>query len=361
MKLEQLLSITGILLLALACTKDDLVMNTDIAKPNEAYLSFNVNAESAHTKGGSSSTDDSTRKDEVLDCSLILFDENNTVLWAYDNLSLRDDGVIQALTSIDTLIVQVKLGLNETNKKFKLLVVANTAQTYAGLKTYTAVQDKLLNDADLNRFVKASDLTEVTVPKGFTSMTEARLPDNITSTSITVKQLTARVELTDFAVEFTHGTKPVDVQLKDVMLVNRNKQSSTRVDDTDNRSLEDTLWDNGNTLPVFTPGSDNLNFADIENKPSFTTFANFDPAQGEETAIRFTLVYDRADGEKEKTFEFVINRPTAADFINNSGHTYVRSGYIYQIKVDASLTSSIECSIRCYTKDWNYNQITYNY
>jgi hypothetical protein len=59
----------------------------------------------------------------------------------------------------------------------------------------------------------------------------------------------------------------------------------------------------------------------------------------------------------------VINRPTDedADFTNGTEHSYIEAGYIYEVVVNATLSGGIDCTVDCYTKDWDYNELTYTF
>lgn len=363
MKLINIALAAVTLLFAASCSTEDDLMN-EMAKQQQqavtegnAYLSFSVNAQAAQTKAGSSDeSGEPTGKDVVEDCSIILFNEDNTVYAAYDQLTVSNGEI--------PFKVQVKL--NESGKKFKVMAIANTEQEYAGAADYDEVIAKVLGENDMNKSVKASELKEVTLT-GYATLAEAMTKAQ--TIELTLQQLTARIELSTFTVNFHSNTDPVDVQIKDIKLVNQNIAGLPIKGDETKKDLVIDAWSSASPMYIYTaaieetPGENTFNNL-TEGKPFFNTFPNAkDIAEDEAnaTAIQFTLVYESADGKNEKTFQFAINRKDGDGFTNNAEHDYIQAGYIYRLEIEANLTSAIDCSVKCYTLDWNYNKLTYTF
>lgn len=347
MTLEKVTLLAGILFAAVSCSMEDDLINTapkDKTADGFACITLGVSTKGLDTKAGSSTTDGTEPSDAIKDCSLIILNEDNTVYAAFDDLVV-ESGEIKTAAGANPFLVQAKVN-KSTGKTFQLMVVANTGQSYANCANLTAVKAVVLRAADMNRNVKVSDPQSIDV-SGYETLAEA-VADPY-SVDLVAQQLTAQIQLDQVNVSFKAGTKAVDVAIKDITLKNRNTTSATILDDAANKTYDSYIWP-GDALPVMTNGV--ATYTDVVNKPFFNTFSNATPAAGKETILSFTLVYNHADGTKEKDFEFAINRPDADDF-DNGAHDYIKSGFVYKVRINASLTSnSIDCSFKCYTLDW---------
>lgn len=369
MKLKNIFLTASFLLAAMSCSMEDELMN-DVTRAQDesaagfAYVAFSINDQAPATKAGSNSdwgTDNNETfpSDAVSKCSILVLDANQTVVAAHDGLSVTGNAITLPNNAKG---IQVKLNKGETSKKFYVVIVANNTTTYAGCADYAAIQAKTIGLNDLNGNIKVSDLTEVIVPKGYPTISEAS--DHVKSVSVTVKQLTAKVVLTSFNTTFKESL-PVDILIKDVKLLNRNISSITTVNSMLNQNLVNSDPQATTALTVWNGTTNTSPYT--SRAIQFSTFANCTPASiNDQTKFSFSLVYNHADeGIVTTPFSFTINRKSADDdFDNKLGtnpeHLYIESGYEYQIKINATLTSNkISCSAVLCVKDWNEQTFEY--
>ncbi len=367
MALKNIIALASILIAAVSCSMEDELINSaanekQAAEDGIACIALNVHTKSLETKAGNSQNGTgSAIGDGIEDCSLIILNDDNSVYAAYDGLAI-EGGQIKATEGAATpFFVQAKVSQLEA-RTFKAMVVVNTTKSYAKCANLTKVQEVVLTDTDMNNNVKVSQLETLTVTGKSSLAAALAAPSSFT---LTVQQITAQVQLEQVNItSWKADTKAVDVKIKNITLVNRNTTSATILNDAANKSYDNITWaiDNDDeALPVLTAGV--ATFAGVTDKPYFNTFSNATPAAGKATILRFTLVYDRADGSTEREFEFAINRPNADDFSNDTDpqHDYIKSGYVYKVRINATLTSnSIDVDVLCDTQDWIYNYLEVN-
>lgn len=364
MKISNLLLSISILSLTLSCATEEKMMSDerlDDTDKNTAYISFNVNTEKQQQQSGGSYMSGPLAGDTTItDCSLLIFNNDHTIHRVYDKLPVRDGQICSPLDHTLPCLTDVKWGRKETRQTFRIMIVANTTQTFTACKDYDAVQARLLDDSDLERKVKVSGLTDITFTRGYSSKDEARL--HPASLDVTVKQLVSRIELSAVRVAFGDKTLSQNITIKDITLVNRNLQCTTAASMPHSKVFDNVTWDNGTSLPVVTPQAGGLQYADVHTKPYFYTFLNNHPLQGEETMLRFTLTCEEPGGYKEATFETPINLFTKNGADGAEGAAYcIRPGYLYRLVINASLISgTITCTTNCFTNDWRQNEIIYN-
>lgn len=353
MKLRNILSIVSFLIIAIACSNENDVLNEitkggeSLAGSGDAIIEFALDESISHSK-----PIDGEFKDNLKNCSLILFEKANgsKIYRAYDDLSLKETGVNTGKYTIthtngEPFYVQVKLNAPTT---FHAKVIANSTQKFAECETLTDVILKTQDKTDLNNLVKMNDALvpiQVKAENIKPSLSEAKNVPAIGD--IHLQQLAAQIEFAGINIKFGN-TNPVNVELSELKVNNVVTKSYTKLgSDPINTSLETVTWCNYQNLKA---GDNSIETNTIK------TFRN--PAGN--LNVSFKLKYKRADGtDIYKDFDFVINRKDAeGDFSNGSGHEFIESGYIYQVQINMTLTSnSITCSPVVCVKDWVYNKL----
>lgn len=343
-------TITGMLILfaATACSMEEDLMDNATGPQAEgtgifASFAIHVNEQQAITRAGESNWGLTPETDNTVHTgSLILLNDNadKTVFQVWDNLTV--DG-----TTVGTGKLQLKLPKGTGSKKVYALFVANTAQSFAGSANLEDINTKMLTNDDLQKSVKVSDL-ESTILVGYPTL-DAATQATASSLAFTVRQLTASILLKEFNVAFRGGTIPADVYVENLRLTKVNTQSNLLDNATPVLSPSPVLWKNGNEFQVWNAANEAVGFG----TPSFRSFTNVDATNAIQLA--FTINY----GSRTQDFSFIINRSgeDTADFNNNLSdpgkHIYIKAGYEYQIKINATLTGDhVSLSVVCYTLDW---------
>lgn len=355
MKLINTLTIASILFAAVSCSMEDDLMNDvtkaqDDANKTEAYISLNVNAPltkaptSTNGAGGEWYTADSV----VTNCSIILLD-GTTVIKAIDGAVIADVDGHQNTVVKDGNLVKF---LVKVKKAYGIVIVANSSATFdnTGIKTYADIENKLQGINDLNTFVKFGK-TSKTITTGFESTTDALAhPEFVT---IELEQLSARIEVAQFNVTgFTKLSLEKEVKITKVELLNRTIKSYTQKAEQiagDDCYDSPVVWD-FNSTPISVYNETNkIGYTFEESEmPLFYSFRNVDGNKPAAIKIYYTV-----GGQARETREIVIKHEDKT--------SKIESGYLYRLNINmAALTfDDIEISVKCYTKDWDWNKLTY--
>ena len=353
MKLKKILLLMMSCLLGFSCSQlEDSVQHDaeqDLSTTaGHVYLSLALDSPGIETKSGTSAPAGTNHSigQAVNACALFIFDASNQVV-AYRDLTLTYQEATNMYTTNQAILVKYQENL-------KTFVVANSTASLAACASYeevcAAIQSDELFDAD--NLVKTGTLQTVNWSGITPSASTVQTAENTVTVHHTVSQLTAAIRFNAFRVSFAEGSRINEVTVNSVTLKNSNTQSLTKgdlsVSDYAFKDFEETI-----NKTAFQPATGAVNpFAD--EKPLFFSFRNADTAHAVEMTIHFTI------GDKPYERSYVINRPTAADdFANNSNHAYVNAGYLYDLIVNLQITDVIvDFEVVCYTRDWNYNEIT---
>ncbi|MDH6341694.1 hypothetical protein M2480_000849 [Parabacteroides sp. PFB2-12] len=317
--LNVLLAVSLFLVAAVSCSMEDdmlIVASTSeaatvSADDTQLYVSFNVSGEMA-TRASSSSWD-GEKMDTFENASVVVLEGNN-VFFAKDNVT--------DFTSLNVLV--------KTGRTYQVYVIANTTISFASMTTKDQVEDVVYGAADLSNMVKFGKSKEFSFNKGqgFETIADAK-NGNVETIAIVLKQLTAQVELVEFNSTITEG-KEATVALTSVELINKNTT----------RKLNETVSSFTNEV---------VTAADFgkDAYASFVTYPNADTSNLTSLKLTFNV------GEREEVRTYTIN----PNGLTGIGHNYVEAGNIYQLYVSVKVVGDkVECSVKCYTLDWQYNE-----
>lgn len=361
MTLKNTILLAGILMAAVSCSmEDDLIPSKDNDKVdgdgnNYAFISARVNDLNTTTKaGGDSELQEETQPDNTAThASLILFnndsDTNPTVFMVWDGLIINTDG---ELLWNDSPTFQLKLADDIESLTLKAKAVANTTQSFAGCNDLAEVEAIVQDGDDLAALVKVSPLSaafDVLISPTLADADVTEIP------SLTVTNIAAQIRFIGMeAVSFATNTLATDVVVNSVSINHINSASYTKVNDMTVADIDpDFVAASQTDFKVWDKDDGKVTDAAI---PTFRTFVNND---GEDPIyMKLTLTYG------EGTYnvpEFIINRPSEPDgFTNGSGHTYIQSGAIYNVQLNAQLKGKLlDCTVICYTRDWIYEPYTF--
>lgn len=343
MKLADIFSILCVLFFACACSSDegsiyDITGDKDGSAP-EAVLAFQVKSGEVKTKGASETGSDNTIGQAIQSCSVILFSGNEI-------LAVEDDATVTDGAIGTSFMTKVKEGL-------KVMVVANSKTTFRSCKNMNEVKAAFQQESDFN----ADGLTKVGeedvtwsstgVNAGFDPASSAA---SVYIQPVVVKQLAACIQLEAFNVIYNTNSKPADVHLLSVELLNANYVTTTANGEvTGEQALyKNQAWDLGApSVPVYQNGQ----AVALSRTPTFYSFQNTNAGTPVSMKIKFTV----GNQPYEKTY--VINRPSEGDFINKTGTEYVNPNYLYRLTVNMTVTNkNVDCNIVCYTNDWIHEE-----
>lgn len=342
MKLADIFSIICLLFFACACSSDEGGIN-DITgnkegTAGEAILSFHVKSGEVKTKGASETGSDNKIGQAIQSCSVILF-SGNEILAIEDDARVTD-GAVEGVS----FMTKVREGL-------KVMVVANSKTTFRSCKNMGEVRAALQQEANFN----AGELTKVgeaDVTWSATGMNAGFDPASSVSNMtryiqpVVVKQLAACIQLEAFNIIYNTGSKPADVHLVSVELLNANYVTTTANGEVtgDQALYKNQTWNLGTTfVPVYQNGQS----VALTQMPTFYSFQNTNAEKPVSMKIKFTV----GNQPYEKTY--VINRPSEGNFTNETGTVYVNPNYLYRLKVNMTVTNKkVDCNIVCYTNDW---------
>ena len=338
MKLKNILSILCVFFVAMSCSMEDDILkegsnNVKQDGDTEAYVSFNLSlSEMTKTQEEPASTNEKA----IQNVTLFLLDRDGNVL-AVKTAGANDD------------YKNVKFLTKVTNGAYEVLAVVNNNTDLTSKKSKNAINEAALNENDLNALVKVGS-SLVVFPANFegsSALTGVTLP--VHYQTIKVHQIAARIELGTCTVKgFTAGLSDVNVSLVNVQLSNINKVSYVDKDadqghsyKEDNKSLNVTLWENGQSA-----GNGRTN----KNKPVFYSFRNTNG-----TPIEMSLTF-QVGNNTPKTRTFIINGPNSK---TGADHNYVKAGYLYRLNVTVNVQGEdVEPTFTCSVLDWDRNFIT---
>lgn len=330
--------------------EDDILNEVGATNPideevsGEAYIAIKTFlASGANTKsieeGGT--IDANGEEAAINSCSLILFN-GNTVQAVADGVYVGEDNVIVKNASPEAADDTVKFMVKVNQADYSLMVVANSTTEFAGCATLSDVESKIQSN-------NVSDLVKVGTSKisfpadfeGYTSTIESASKPLMTDVVLT--QLTARVELKGFNVEFINDTEPVDITIKEINVKNINNRSnigSTAINETNGFSSDSKSYDG---ITVYSAssgvGAGTYVFGDEGNEPAypFYTYRNANNTNTLQMAVTYM-----ADGVEKTTRWITIN-----------GENPIQNGTIYQLTINAKVTSDeFDCNVQFSTKPW---------
>lgn len=340
MKLGNILSIFCFLAAMASCSMEDDMMNgqdvntqVPVVKAGDAFIGFSVDTQVlATTKANDTDKTQAPDANEraINSCSMILL-EGDEVLIADDDVFVNSDNVIvQTKDGKDTVKYMVKV---KTPSPYKVMIIANSTEKFAGKTDLAAINKVLQNDKDALVKVGTEPVKFADGFVGYTSTVESR-NNPVMVNPVVVKQLSARIDLNSFNVEaFVENSDPVDVVLKSVTLTNLNTTIYTgdTYEATPKLENETYTFENGG-FKVYDAseeeGQQNIALTEI---PRFYTFSN----QLESNHITMSITYMVGDIEYITKEPYVINGP------GNSDHNYVKSSNLYKVNVNMNLRSGI--------------------
>ena len=348
MKLKNILSILCVVLAATACSMEDDILNEvgptrpiEEGVSGEAYiaiktlLSSGAETKSLSNEGELPATDAEAK---ITSCSLILFN-GNTVQSVVDGVYVDEDNVIvKTAAASDTVKFMVKV--NQAN--YRLMVVANSTITFSGCTTLEAIESKIQTN-NVSNLVKVG-INDVTFPDGFEGYASTvESFQHPVMTTVTLKQLTARIELLGFNVSFINDTKPVDIVVTKVEVQNLNNNSRTGSEYLQDADADFTSSAKDYNANVFTASegvtANSYTFGEEGNAgiQSFYSYRN----NSTNSPLQMRIHY-KADQVDKTTKWITINEGSP-----------VQNGYIYRLIVNAKVTSDeFDCAIQFSTKPW---------
>lgn len=323
MKFKNIILIVSLLITAIACSNENDVLNqidNNNTGEGNAFVAFSIQSEPGITKTGSSTPGSTEQADAITNCSLILFNDaaGTSVYRAYDGLKVNNNGVVSR--GNEPFYIQVK-----ESGTFYAMVIANSNQPFSDCANLSAVQN-IIQENPATALVKVNKdnalvKVEVKTTDLFTSISSA-VP---VMANITLQQISAQIRIQSFTVTgWKDNSAAVPVTINSIKLNGLSDKSRTMLNGSINTIAEKTYTNtnwiteiNSNTISnlgigAFTFGGDN----DVE--------------------VTVNLSYDNTN----LTRSFIINRDGTNDpsMTNGSGHVGVKSGYIYDVYIEAKLT-----------------------
>lgn len=352
MKLSNLLIVLVLALAGFSCSMENDQINSDLEKlessaNGNAALTFKVNMNSAMTKAtGSvaSGSDVSATTDEakINHCSIILLNSTNQVIGSFDGLKVNAGDMVLNPAEEAKGIFLVKA--NATG--LKVMIIANSSQTYKDCTNLAAITAKVQVAADLDNLVKIGTASVTDLSKQYTATQDALNDPNTVSVSLT--QLAARIELAAFNV--TSGsfstTNKKDVKVSRVILYNGRTSSTTELDGTTSDITPSGIQiDKGEQIVYNANGS----AVPTWNAPFGYTF----PTKASDASSAINLYVEGYVGDKIFGKFYTIK--------HSNTETLVKSGYLYRLTVNMTVSSDeVTFDVTCNTKDWVYNKIEVN-
>lgn len=306
-----ILTVISFLFVAVSCSvEEDVYMNNNnnvessvVISDQEAYLSFNVNA-NAVTKSISEASPSDTLS-AVSSCSVVLF-SNNNILAVMDEVKV-EDGKLQDCSF-----------LTKVRNDLRVAIIANTTQSFENCPTMEDVRKKVQTQKDLETLVKYGEAAvSFDDVKGSASTKDA--PE--VTVNVTLHQLAAIVELASFNTTFVEDAKVEEVVITKVELKNANVNTYT---DQNGCSKIETL-----TQAV------EMNVKEF-SKVNFRSYASND--------VILSITFKVGDREYEKSYKI------------NGG--LINSGYIYRLNVNMTLKAhDVNMNVELSVADWTDNTI----
>lgn len=299
-----------------ACTSDAdfLIEKNGVAEGGESLITFSVLAP-AETK--SLANDKS-----VSHCSVLLLNANGLVIAAQDHVA-EINGALDV-----RFLIKAQSGL-------KVVVIANSALTFAHLSYYSDIKNQIQQEADLSSLAKMGE-SDVILSYSSASTSDAMAHPN--KVQVSLHQLAARIELAGFNITVDKSVHPdfsSDVVLESVSLKHAAIQAATSLDNasiyatpatTDFTQLLQTVVYDGQKGAVALP----------ENKqPYFYSF----PSQNADLPVMMELCYRIGNDRHVKCYPIK----------HSMNEEKVLSGYLYRLTVNLTInkfdvTSSVEYS-----------------
>lgn len=304
-----ILTVVSFLLVAVSCSvEDDVYMNNNnnvessvVISDQEAYLSFNINA-NAVTKSNVSTSDTLSA---VSSCSVVLF-SNDNILAVMDDVTVVN-GELQNCSF-----------LTKVRNDLRVAIIANTTQSFENCPTMEDVRKKVQTQKDLETLVKYG---EVAVSFGDVKGSASTKDAPKVTVNVTLHQLAAIVELASFNTTFETGAKVEEVVITKVELKNANLNTYT---DQKGCSKIETLTQ---TMEM-----------NVKN------FSKIDFRSYESNDVTLSITFKVGDREYEKSYKI------------NGGS--INSGYIYRLNVNMTLrTHDVDMNVELSVADWTDNSI----
>lgn len=305
-----ILTVVSFLLVAVSCSvEDDVYMNNNnniessvIISDQEAYLSFNINA-NAVTKSNVSTSDTLSA---VSSCSVVLF-SNDNILAVMDGVTVVN-GELQNCSF-----------LTKVRNDLRVAIIANTTQSFENCPTMEDVRKKVQTQDDLETLVKYG---EAAVSFGDVKGSAATKDAPKVTVNVTLHQLAAIVELASFNTTFVEDAKVEEVVITKVELKNANVNTYT---DQKGCSKIETLTQ---TME--------MNVKEF-SKVNFRSYASND--------VTLSITFKVGDREYEKSYKI------------NGG--LINSGYIYRLNVNMKLNAhDVNMNVELSVADWTDNTIS---
>lgn len=351
MKLSNLLIVLVLALAGFSCSMENDQINSDLEKlessaNGNAALTFKVNMNSAMTKATGSVASGSdvwatTDEAKINHCSIILLNSTNQVIGSFDGLKIAGDIVLNPAEEAKGIFL---VKANATG--LKVMIIANSSQTYKDCTNLAAITAKVQGSADLDNLVKIGTASVTDLSKQYTATQDALNDPNTVSVSLT--QLAARIELAAFNVtsgSFSNTNKK-DVKVSRVILYNGRTSSTTELDGTTS-----DVATNGKQLflgqqVVYTVANGAQPLSSI---PFGYTF----PTKASDASSAINLYVEGYVGDKMFYKNYTIK--------HSNTETLVKSGYLYRLTVNMTVSSDeVTFDVTCNTKDWVYNKIEVN-
>lgn len=307
-----ILTVVSFLLVAVSCSvENDTYMNNNnnvessvVISDQEAYLSFNINA-NAVTKSISEPSPSDTLS-AVSSCSVVLF-SNDNILAVMDDVTVVN-GELQNCSF-----------LTKVRNDLRVAIIANTTQSFENCPTMEDVCKKVQTQDDLETLVKYG---EAAVSFGDVKGSASTKDAPKVTVNVTLHQLAAIVELASFNTTFVEGAKVEEVVITKVELRNANVNTYT---DQKGCSKIETLTQ---TME--------MNVKEF-SKVNFRSYASND--------VTLSITFKVGDREYEKSYEI------------NGG--LINSGYIYRLNVNMTLKAhDVNMNVELSVADWTDNTIS---
>lgn len=307
-----ILTVVSFLLVAVSCSvEDDVYMNNNnnvessvIISDQEAYLSFNINA-NAVTKSISELSPSDTLS-AVSSCSVVLF-SNDNILAVMDGVTVVN-GELQNCSF-----------LTKVRNDLRVAIIANTTQSFENCPTMEDVRKKVQTQKDLETLVKYG---EAAVSFGDVKGSASTKDAPKVTVNVTLHQLAAIVELASFNTTFVEDAKVEEVVITKVELRNANVNTYT---DQKGCSKIETLTQ---TME--------MNVKEF-SKVNFRSYASND--------VTLSITFKVGDREYEKSYKI------------NGG--LINSGYIYRLNVNMKLNAhDVNMNVELSVADWTDNTIS---
>lgn len=369
MKLKNILSVFCCVVAMASCSMEDDALMNDISKEIEAtsddyvWISTGIGNGNSMTKagtetGGSANNGAAINGDYINRCILFLLD-GEKVLAVSDTTLKTPDGNPGYESSLD-----MKFLTKVSKNPLKLVAVVNydgsMRNTYLACSTLTQLNN--IRETNAANRVLVGEINDIILPEGSPSTVNAPIKEVGT---LTVAPRVACIDLTSFNVRYK-TTKHPEVKLTGIYYNNIKTEAGLFEEGDD--STVDTFWkedlnffradinpDKSLTVVDNNNGTGDCNNELRQNKSFFATFPNTTGGgNGQYVQMRIDFTVDG----KEYSRTYTINRPTEEGFENKTGTEYVHAGYWYRLNATVNVeNTTVDCSVVCYTRDWQNNEI----